>query len=112
MLCIVGDGALFQDGHLVDLSSTQLQLGDAFDALLGRWLWGWWRRGRCRCRAGDGRGRRSRRCRGWGGAGFVIHIARVLERQERHQDDDLEALAVFDIEPNRIKAMSTKRPAI
>ena len=36
----------------------------------------------------------------------MIHIARVLECQECHQDDDLEALAVFDIEPNRIKAMS------
>jgi len=46
MLCIVCDGAFLEDGHLVDLSSTQLQLGDAFDALLGSWLWGRWGRPR------------------------------------------------------------------
>ncbi|KAF8414755.1 hypothetical protein L210DRAFT_3658513 [Boletus edulis BED1] len=34
---------------------------------------------------------------------FLIRIARVLERQEHRQDDDLESLAVFDIEPRHVK---------
>jgi hypothetical protein len=35
--------------------------------------------------------------------------ARVLERQECRQDDDLEALLVFNIEPNHMKATSMNR---
>lgn len=30
----------------------------------------------------------------------MIRIARILEGQERRQDDDLEALAVFNVEPS------------
>ena len=35
MLCVVADAALVEHGHFIDVSSAELQLGNAGDALLG-----------------------------------------------------------------------------
>lgn len=37
----------------------------------------------------------------------MIRIARILKGQECRQDDNLEALAIFDIEPSRMQGMNT-----